>query len=391
MSKTIFSDQKLVNLYKYCEVERADDLTFVELYKDLSEWLLAVNENRDSITTCVIRSNKAQNFTLLNREEKKFTIIWDVSFWHYYTEFLWTFFSYDCQMDYGFTDDLTKRSFWENTASFFKRSILNYLSERFSKDKEVIEMLSKFKNECCGTVVVVHEGTKEIIDSIISISKEFVLMHELEHILYHLSPEIYNKDTKTFDEVLRYYCDELIDNIDENITHINAIEFKKIVNDVLINKDKTSYAELYGDFHAFFEVLLHHGENFQNTDCPFTSRVPNYLFAIKLLKIFESCVNYVTRIIDCLLSTKLQEKSYRIKRVEQISHAYKRTIFNRDYLSIELFAVSLMLFAEGFLLDQKKFAESIDTVPFVLPYSEIMQPQFNEFVQELANNMINAM
>ena len=123
-------------------------------------------------------------------------------------------------------------------------------------------------------------------------------------------------------------------------------------------------------------------------NCPFTQKVPDYLFAIKLLKIFESCLNYATEIVDCLLSTRFQEKAHRLKRVVKTSYAYQKTIFNRDYLSVELFSVCLMLYSEGFLLDREKFAASIDTVPFVLPYTKKMQPIFNELVQELVNEFL---
>ncbi len=385
----MFSDGSLASLYKYFEAEEAEDRTFVALYENLSDWLVAVDENRDSITTCVICSNKVQNFTLSNRKEKKFTLVWDVSFWHYYSKFLLTFFSYDYLMDSDVGHKKNEKFLFSNAESFFKSSILDYLLERFSRDKDVVEILAKIKSKHSNaTGVYVRDGIKDVVDSIALISKEFVLMHELEHILYHLSPEIYSKDTKTFDELLQYYRDVLIDNIDENITHIKAIEFKKIVDELLSNKEKPYYSELYGDFHAFFEILSYHGENFKDVHFPFTSKIPNYLFAIKLLKIFESCINYITQIVDCLLSTKFYENAYKIKRLEEISSAYQKTVFNRDYLSVELVSVCLMIYSEQFMLDEKKFAESIDTIPFVLPYTEIMQPIFNEFVQELVAHII---
>ncbi len=389
MTKPVFSEQSLAHLYKYFDVEKANDPIFVDLYNSLSDWLVAINENRDCIATYIISSGKAQNFIVSNHVEKKFSLVWDVSFWHFYTDFLLIFFSYDSLRNDVFLDSETKDRLLFNTESFFKNSILNFLSGRFLKNAAATNLFYELKNRHIVRPEFYTEvSIIQIINSIVAISKEFVLLHELEHILFHLSPEIYNKDTKVFDDVLRYYRDVLVDKIDENITHIPSDKFKDIVDKVLRDKDKNQYSELYSDFHAFFELLIHHGENFDDTNCRFSQNIPDYLFSIKLLKIFESCINYITNVVESVISTSFQNKNQRIRRVETTALEYQKTIFNRDYLSVEIFAVALMLCAQDFPLDQKKFAESIDTIPFVLPYTEKMQPTFNRIVQDLANRLM---
>ncbi len=388
MSKSVFSDKPLAKLYEYFDVEKEEDSAFVDLFNSLSDWLIAIDDNRSKIDTVIIRSTKMQNYTLINKEEKRFTLVWDTSFWYYYVQFLLVFFSYDSLMDCDIYD-IKLEKWLSDTESFFCSRILDCFSERFSRCDEIKGLCSRFKKWFSNTNgVVTLNGTKETIDSIVLISKEFVIMHEFEHILYHLSPEIFNKDTKTFDDVLRYYCDVIIDEIDESITHIKSDDYKAIVKDVLINKDKPSYSELYGDFHAFFEVLIHHNENFNNTNQPFTQNASDYLYALKLLKVFESCINSTTETIDSWLSTEFQDKKYREKKVEETSIAYQKKVYNRDYLSVELVSISLILCAQEFCLDSKEFAASIDTSRFMLPYTEKIQPLLNRLMQILMTCLI---
>ena len=388
---SVFSEKTLSLLYRYFDVEKAEDPIFQELYNSLSKWLVAIDNNRDNIITHVIHSNKTQNFVVPKIEENKFFLVWDVSFWHFYTDFLLVFFSYESLMYDDFLDKATKERLLNNTTSFLKNSILNFLVARFSKNKDATDTFFSLKNVYYkSSEIHTNDKMMQIIQSIVAISKEFVLMHEFEHILYHISPEIYAKDTSVFDSILTYYHDTLIDHIDTDKTRISSVQFKRIVNSILKNKDEKQYSELYSDYHAFFEILLHNGENFQNKNLDFSKNIPNYLFAIKLLKIFSSCINYTTQIIDSVLTTKFQKRTKREKRIVDAYLEYQKTVYARDYLSIELFAVTLMLYAKEFPINLKNFAKSINTRSFVLPYTQIIQLKFNEFINEVANRLVLA-
>ena len=164
MNGSMFADQFLES-YKYFDVEKTEDLAFFDLYNSLSDWLIAIDKNRNNIEKYVIRSNKMQNFTLTNKEEKRFALVWDVSFWDYYINFLLAFFSYDFLLDCDIKDNNNVNMWFANTESFFCSCILNYLSERFSRYEEIVELCSKLKtNYNKKAALCIREGTKEAID-----------------------------------------------------------------------------------------------------------------------------------------------------------------------------------------------------------------------------------
>ena len=76
----------------------------------------------------------------------------------------------------------------------------------------------------------------------------------------------------------------MIPLFDSEIIQADPEILKQSVEYIQNNKDGKDYLELFNDYHAFFEVMLHHQENIFDTCAPFTRNSQSYLFGIKLLE-----------------------------------------------------------------------------------------------------------
>ena len=387
MANYFLGDKTLSIIYKHFNVEKTDDPVFTKLFNSMSDWLIKIDNNRDCIHPYIIHSDRAQIFVVPKSDKKNFLLVWDTAFWEFYYKFLLLFFLFDSYMKDDILHCKGEEEFYQRLTVLWKNSIIDFLSKRFSNNKEAVSFFVSFKeSNMLKTYVTIDTMRK--IDNILTISKEFVLMHEFEHILYHISNEIYIDDTIAFDNIVKYYRDHIVDELDESITHINPNKFKKILDGILDKKDMKLYNELYGDYHAFFEILDYNMENYKNTKDIFSKRIPEYIFSIKLLKMFESCINFVTQVVMGVLSTKYQDHEIREQHIIKIANDYQRIVYSRDYLSNELFSVAMILHAQEFPINLNEFIASIDTYSFVLPYTEKMQPLLNIYTNDLVNMLM---
>lgn len=388
MNNIIFPNERIAALYSYYHVEKAEDKTFMELFHSLADWLEVVDQKRNFIDTYVIRSDKAQILVIPNEDKTRFSLIWDVSFWEFYEQFVRAFFSI---MNIASDENLpeaNKRCFFVSTEKYFLNSIIDYLKKRFSAYKDICSLLEGYRFESKDILLYINDDLLDASIEVCTLGKEFILMHELEHILYFFSPEIYQQDSIVFDEALKWFHDEMLPFFNSEIIRTESEVLKMSVEHIQNTKDGKRYIELFNDYHAFFEMMMYHHENICNTSVPFTRNSQSYFYGVKLLKMFESCINYLTRVVENAASTKFQAVERRFAQVKKASEEYQRIIFSRDYLAVEIIWVGLFWYAEKFPIDRTEYLESLDTENFAQPYTKVLEPIINSFANELIKEII---
>lgn len=385
----LFPNKGIEIFYSGFHPEKADDADFSKWLDVLEGSLTAIDQNRDAIDICVIRSDYAMIYVSPNKECTHFTLIWDVCFWELYEYFCATFYSILNIMEAPLPVNV-KYVLFDFSCNYLNNKILDYLINRFSRYRKVVKSLEKSKKSMAFLYSV--DASEEVdgsIHTLCDIGKEFVLIHELEHILYYLSPEIYEKDSLAFDHVLQIYQDDLLLLLDPDTFQNGNAEYEGAVEFVKNNKKSDAYRELYNDFHAFYELLWHNNENLTDGSKLFAPNSSRYLFALKVLKTFESCFNFITALIETAVSTRFLPLERRIEMISHTADESQRKIHNRDYLSGELFFTYLLLQAHNMGSNLDGFAESHDTGSMVVPYTEVMQPSINRFINETVNTILS--
>lgn len=381
-SNSIFGYSPLDREYENYSVESVHDESFSELFYDLQYWLTKVYQNREHISCKVIRTGRSKIFSVRLANSDQYLLIWDVSFWDAYKKFLQAFFSFDTLMSNPSIDDKTRKSFWNNTEKFFRHNTFEFVKAYLSNYTSYTELFDNYKDPMDSGAVAIDPEAFSYIDEIISFAKEYVLLHELEHLLSKWSPDVFLRDTAAFESVVKYYRDYIVDIIEPEIIPLGAEKYKRIINNML-NKGTDQYSEVYSDYHAFFEVLLHHNENFKDKSRPFSNNLPTYIVSLKLLKFFESYRNYMNAVIFSALSNAYLGAEFVQRAVHKMAAISSMEVYSRDYLVVDLVSVALGNTAEYFGVPSNSFYASIDTTEFARPYSDVMEPIYNDEIKKI--------
>ena len=387
MNSSVFSNETIAKLYSCYNAEAAEDAVFRELFQSLADWLIVVDNKREFIETFVIRSDKAQILVVPNENKSHYSLIWDMTFWDFFETFVISFFSVMSICSDDSLSEQLRKELLSFAGIYFINCLIDYLERRFSAYAEINPLLDKYRSSEKMEFLYIHENLRAASIEVCKLGKEFVLIHEIEHILYSFSPLVYKKDSSVFDEVLKFYHEVSLpfytDNSEIDVTLLdNSIEY------IQKNRGGKEYIELYNDYHAYFEMMLHHNENFRDISLPFTKNYQSYYFGVELLKMFESCINCSTQKIEGALSTKFQTREQRKAKVEEIFQKCQRSIYSRDYLAMELIGTGLYWYADRFPLNKNEFIKSLDTKEFDFPYTNVLEPILNTFVIKLVAQII---
>lgn len=382
-----FSDLSV--LYsQYC-VESVFDHDFDGLFNSFSDMLLKIHENRDMIDTCVIHSGRAEVTSIPIKGTSRYVLVWDQAYWEFYKSFVRTFCSlWNVFLDNTLSEE-DKNARYFRINGFFTNTIINYLIHRFPADDDFCAYMEKCRVDSKFSQLFLTDFYEDESENLLWIGKEFLLMHELEHVLYKYSPEVFAWDSQSFNEIIDWYHDTLLPLIDDSIIPNGPDEFKEAVEWIQKNKNSNYYVELFNDFHSFFEVLDYHRENYHDTNKPFTSKSQSFLFGVKLLKMFDSCKTFLTRSVEKALSTKYYPKKKRCEQVKKVCRECQSSVYRRDYLAVELMFARLLLHAERFPgFNMQSFSKLHDTMSFTSPYSNFLQPLLNELTTHIVNTII---
>ena len=387
MNSSVFSNETIAKLYSCYNAEAAEDAVFRELFQSLADWLIVVDNKREFIETFVIRSDKAQILVVPNENKSHYPLVWDMSFWDFFETFVSCFFSVMSICSDDSLSEQMRKELLSFAGIYFMNCVIDFLERRFSAYAEISPLLNKYRSAEKTAFLYIHENLRAASIEVCRLGKEFVLIHELEHILYSFSPLVYKKDSSVFDEVLKFYHEVCLplcnDNSEIDVTLLdNSVEY------IRKNRGGKEYIELYNDYHAYFEMMLHYNENIKDISLPFSKNYQSYYFGVKLLKMFESCINYSTQIVEGALSTKFQTREQRIAKVGEISQKCQRKIYSRDYLAMELIGAGLYWYADRFPINKDEFIESLDTENFAFPYTNVLEPILNTFVIKLVTQII---
>ena len=161
MNESFSTNERIVTSYSHYNARHAEDSTFVELFNSLSSWLKVVDQKRGLINAHVISSNKAQVLVIPNDDKTSFSLIWDVSFWDFYEQFVRAFFSI---MSIASDENLPgpiKAVFFSFTKNFFSNCIIDYLAKRFSSYKNICCIFEKYKVDCKNALLYINDNLRE--------------------------------------------------------------------------------------------------------------------------------------------------------------------------------------------------------------------------------------
>ncbi len=388
MSFSLLGDRSLDLLYEYYDIKATSDEEFLMQYSNLTRWLVQCYKNSTNVSYRIINSGRLAISTFPIKNKKTHILIWDTAFWDAYEQFLMAFFSFDAIMSDPFLDDQNREQFYNGTKAYFLGNTFRLVSNYYSTTPSYIASLNDINTYETPGILRLDVDLLSFIKEIISFSKEYILLHELEHLLKGWSPTVFNIDSKAFINAAKYYRDYIVDLTDKELTHIDSELFKAIISHVISNSDSALFSEIYNDYHAFFEVLLHHNENFKDKSRPFSENLPSYVVSLKLLKFFESYKSYVLKVAGKALSTSHLDKETRIHKIREAAQMASRAIYERDYLVVELIAITLIIQAKEFGIPYQDFSRTIDTLDFSKPYTDIMEPLVNEQIKEIVAKLL---
>lgn len=391
MNHSIFGERSVDLLYAYYDVKIANDEEFLQYYSDLTQWLVSCSENKEKIDYKIIHSGRLAISTFQVSRNKSQFFIWDTAFWDSFEQFLIAFFSFDAIMSNPTKDQQSRHQYWEGAENFIRGNTFRIIKNYFSTSPLYISILETINYYERPGNLKIDSHAFGYIKEIISFAKEFVLLHELEHLLKVWAPDVFLHDSNMFINVANYYRDHIVDLLeidDWEIKHMAPEQFKAIISNVISDTNNSLFYEIYNDYHAFFEVLLHHNENFNDKTRTFSNNLPTYIISLKLLKFFESYKNYVIGVTGKVLSTAHLDKATRMRKIFEAAQKASRAVYERDYLVVELISTTLGLQAEKFNINCQDFYKSIDTHEFSKPYTACMEPIVNKQIKEVIINLL---
>lgn len=388
MSFSILGDRALDLLYEHYDIKASSDEEFLMQYSDLTRWLVECYNNSSNISYRIISSGRLAISTFPIKNNTSHILVWDTSFWDLYERFLMAFFSFDTLISDPFIDGQKREQFWNGTTAFFLANTFRLIRNYYSTSPSDTTILNDINTYEIPSMLRLDSQSLLFIKEIISFSKEFILLHELEHLLKDWSPVVFNIDSKAFINAAKYYRDHIVDLTSIELTHIDSKSFKSIISNVISDPESYLFTEIYNDYHAFFEVLLHHNENIKDTALPFSKNISSYFFSLKLLKFFESYRSYVLKVTGKALSTAHLDREKRECKIRETAQKASSAIYERDYLVTELISISLILQAVEFGIPYQDFSRTIDTLDFSKPYTDVMEPLVNKQIKEIVAKLL---
>lgn len=193
-------------------------------------------------------SPKSDIITLNAISENQYHIIWDVSFWDLFLEFIYI------MDETNFSPSLDVNTLAENSG-FSMALFLNYLSKRYSYYPEIASRLAQNATAYGYQILIdnlygnLHE--KQYYDFHILVCKQFVFWHEFAHIEFHKfdnDTSLYQKHIKLIYSILdTIFEDKSIQEISLFSESIQKIKTRTISPDLI--------EELAADLRAFQRLL----------------------------------------------------------------------------------------------------------------------------------------
>lgn len=379
MDNGLFLDDLVAAAFKHCNAEKADDVFFSNQFLDYSMWFRDIDINRNYIDTYIIRSNKASIEVIPNEKKTRFSLIWDVSFWEFYEQFVRAFYSVKSTTFLGYP---LNNAFLTFTKNFFINSLIDYLQKKFCLHRDFCELLENYRYNKQISLLYTNEHLKDGPSHAVNFGKAYILLHELEHILYVYSPSVFYTDSRDFDEIINWYYFNVVPEVSPE-SGIDQDLLKTSVEIIRNNRGSNDYVELYNDYHAFFELMTFYSENYIEPDKSFSENYQSLYFNLKLLKMFESCIYFLRKVFRAVVSTRFQSIEQRSTQVYRAVQKCKRTVYSRDFLALEVIWPRLYWAADAFPIDKEIVRESLDTKQFALPFSEVLQPLTSNFTNTI--------
>ena len=204
MNHSIFGERSVDLLYAYYDVKIANDEEFLQYYSDLTQWLVSCSENKEKIDYKIIHSGRLAISTFQVSRNKSQFLIWDTAFWDSFEQFLIAFFSFDAIMSNPTKDQQSRHQYWEGAENFIRGNTFRIIKNYFSTSPLYISILETINYYERPGNLKIDSHAFGYIKEIISFAKEFVLLHELEHLLKVWAPDVFLHDSNMFINVANY-------------------------------------------------------------------------------------------------------------------------------------------------------------------------------------------
>lgn len=267
-------------------------------FDDLCQFLERIANNREKVNLHIVEADRGSVFKLEERGD--FTIFWNTAYWKLCKRFMTTVLvctnvgCEGCKISLQMVFDAINQLLFE-TYSYYKRYYRN--------NKVFSSLFSRLANEYSDYVELPWDNSsfEEVLEGKdLSLSKLFVMQHEVEHILTKISPEVRDYDIQRFDEAIAIQIEKTKN--EEYIRGMTVAEYHAGLNKVL-NPPSEDWGkikeEMYGDFHAFTEMVE---LSTRFTNMPKYFLVGDMLLAVKTFNMFRTYCYVVPALISWLES-----------------------------------------------------------------------------------------
>ncbi len=365
-------NQLLQDFYGPYNLKETQDPYAEWLFDELSDFLTVIDQNRSSIHLYTVQSDLGVVETIANRQAGEYSIVWDTGYWDLCFRFLSTMHTLSV-----FSPKWINEKMCVSAINQLLYETFSYFSRHFRN------------NEIFGSLFAVrakeHEQYKqidwdnsgiedEVKSTFLFFSKLFVMQHEFEHILTDLCPEVRNHDMEWIDSLVSKQISVTIaldtDSIRDTPKHEYLDRLNKIVSppDYKWSKEKE---EIYGDLHAFSEIILFWN---RKTSFPDYKNVREILVAVKLFSMFRTYTSIVTMIVEWL-SNSIQKNTPPEKALDGFREETSIEVEYRQVTCFDLEICHLVDLLNQGHIEEQQLEKTQDVIRlYISTYRNMIQP-----------------
>ena len=286
-------------LYSGFDYSESSDPDAEALFNGLVKALITLDTNKQKLFFHVFRSSFGKIWSCPSDDEEMFSILWDTTQWELFDSFL------DVIISATVFDSLSPPIFSEKHCAFQVQKLIfhsfSYFYEKYQNNyifrdffRKVKEQVSLFSNVPNCFTDIMHQTKQELL----FYAKMFVLLHEFEHILTRLCPEIHAHDLHFLLD--QFLCDQIEYTKDcQKVRGMPIQEYHAGLNK-LINPPSKDWEdqkeEIYGDLHAFTEMIA--CEKYNKAIKDHIENIPAMIISVKTYCMFRTFITIPEFLVD---------------------------------------------------------------------------------------------
>ena len=368
------NQETIDSFYAGIDVIKCTDPVAEMLFDVITAILVTLDNNRGKLFFHVFRSDNGRIWSYIPKNNGAYSILWDINQWELFDCFLDAIISESvfnhvvppCVPEVQ-CDRLIKKMMYHTINYLYEKRKNNTLFHDFlQENKDILTPYSCVQNNFSEVVT-------QIKQELTLYAKMFVLLHEFEHILTCLCPEIHDNDLHGLLDQLLIKQIELT----QDCQHVRGLPIQEYHANLkhLINPSNENWVkrkeEIYGDLHAFTEMIAVEKHNLSIKD--YMENIPFMILSVKLYNMFRTFISIPDFLLDQFqqesrngithdeLNKNMQEFEQREIELRQVT-LYDLTMMYYEYYNKDVITESRRIFT-GFIVSS-----------FISTYRSTMQP-----------------